>query len=86
MDQTLTALGKYGSPVQVLVSVFQNGSLFATAEDEHLTENQFVNAVRKAYPDFEVVSYGRQDGFWHAQGGLRITGQSLPTIPMPPRG
>jgi len=61
--------GKYGTPVGVTVITYPGDSLVATAEDEHLTEYQFVDAVQKAYPDYEVVSGGHDNGIWRARGG-----------------
>jgi len=60
--------GKYGAPVQVTVTLHHR-ALFASAEDEHLSENQFIKAVQNMYPDYEVVTLGGRDGFWYAKGG-----------------
>ena len=62
------ARGRYGTPVQVTVTLHHN-ALVASAEDEHLSEKQFLNAVQIAYPDYEVVTLGGRDGFWYARGG-----------------
>ena len=61
------ARGRYGTPVQVTVTLHLN-ALVASAEDEHLSENQFVKAVQNMYPDYEVVTLGGRDGFWYARG------------------
>ena len=70
MDEmtTITAIGKYGSPVTVQVAIRPTGNIVASAEDEHLTESQLCRAVREAYPDHEVVGAGRMCGFWYATG------------------
>jgi len=60
--------GKYGTPVGVTVLTYPDGSLVTTAEDEHLTELQFCNAVCDAYPDYEVVSEGHDGRIWQARG------------------
>ena len=68
-ETTLIARGKYGSPVQILVSTFSHGALIASAGIDHLNEYQFVRAVQEAFPEYEVVGQGHTDGFWYARGG-----------------
>ena len=68
-ETILAARGKYGSPVQILVSTFSHGTLVASAEIDHLNEYQFVRAVQEAFPEYEVVGQGRVDEFWYAKGG-----------------
>ncbi|HUW11962.1 MAG TPA: hypothetical protein VM537_19710 [Anaerolineae bacterium] len=60
--------GRQDAAVQVTVTLHHK-SLIASAEDEHLSENQFVKAVQNMYPDYEVVTLGGRDGFWYARGG-----------------
>jgi len=67
----MTAKGQYESLVQITVTIFHDGHLFATAEDEHLNKSQFTRAVRKEYPDFDITNCYRDSGFWCA-GGNKI--------------
>ena len=53
----------------VTVGINADGSLVATSEVERITKLQFCNFVRREFPDYEIVSEGRDGEFWRATGG-----------------
>ena len=62
--------GKHDALVCITAAIDANGAFMAAAEDEHITENQFRNAVQEEYQDY-AITVKNVGGYWRADGRLK---------------
>lgn len=63
IDSEFYTTGEQDSNVCVYCSLYENGHLVCTAEDERLTSTQFRKALKAEYPD-RVFTIVYEDGYW----------------------